>query len=47
MRLVQIVSKPIKYNIEKLVGTGFTLKGDMFFEIERTMALCKEFNRVN
>jgi len=38
-----IVSKPVKYNIEKLVGTGFTLKGDMFFEIEKTMDLCEEF----
>jgi len=38
-----IVSKPVKYNIEKLVGTGFTLKGDMFFEIEKTMELCEEF----
>jgi UDP-glucose 4-epimerase len=38
-----IVSKPVKYNIEKLVGTGFTLKGDMFFEIEKTMELCEGF----
>ena len=37
------VSKPVKYDIEKLMGTGFTLKGDMFFEIEKTMDLCKEF----
>jgi UDP-glucose 4-epimerase len=38
-----IVSKPVKYNIEKLVRTGFNLKGDVFFEIEKTMNLCKEF----
>lgn len=38
-----IVSKPVKYDIEKLMGTGFTLKGDMFFEIKKTMDLCEEF----
>ena len=38
-----IVSKPVKYDIEKLVRTGFTLKGDMFYEIDKTMDLCKEF----
>ena len=38
-----IVSKPVRYDIEKLVGTGFTLKGDMRYEIERTMDLCKGF----
>ncbi len=38
-----IVSKPVKYDIEKLIGTGFTLKGDMFYEIDKTMDLCKEF----
>jgi len=38
-----IVSKPVRYDIEKLMGTGFNLKGDMIFEIERTMDLCKEF----
>ena len=38
-----IISKPVKYDIKKLVETGFTLKGDMFYEIERTMELCKEF----
>lgn len=38
-----IFSKPVKYNIEKLIGTGFTLKSNMFFEIEKTMDLCKEF----
>ncbi|MBA7530748.1 ADP-L-glycero-D-manno-heptose-6-epimerase [subsurface metagenome] len=38
-----IVSKPVKYNIEKLMGTGFALKGDMFYEIDKTMDLCEEF----
>lgn len=38
-----IVSKPIKYSIEKIAGTGFSLKGDMVSEIERTMDLCEEF----
>ncbi len=38
-----IVSKPIRYDIEKLIGTGFTLKGDMFYEIDKIMDLCKEF----
>jgi len=38
-----IVSKPVKYNIEKLIGTGFNLKGDIFYEIDKTMDLCKEF----
>jgi len=38
-----IISKSVKYNIEKLVGREFTLKGDMFYEIEKTMDLCEEF----
>jgi UDP-glucose 4-epimerase len=38
-----IISKPVKYDIGKLMGIGFTLKGDMFYEIEKTMDLCKEF----
>lgn len=38
-----IVPKPVKYNIEKLMRTGFTLKSDMFYEIDKTMDLCKEF----
>ncbi len=38
-----IISKPVKYDIEKLIGTGFNLKGDMFYEIDKTMELCKEF----
>ncbi|MBA7586271.1 ADP-L-glycero-D-manno-heptose-6-epimerase [subsurface metagenome] len=38
-----IIPKPVKYDIEKLMGTGFTLKGDMIYEIDKTMDLCKEF----
>jgi len=38
-----IVSKLVKYDIKKLVETGFILKGDMFYEIDKTMDLCKEF----
>ena len=38
-----IIPKPVKYDVKKLMGTGFTLKGDMLYEIERTMELCKEF----
>jgi hypothetical protein len=36
-------SKPIKYSIEKLLGTGFSLRGNMISEIEKTMDLCEEF----
>jgi UDP-glucose 4-epimerase len=38
-----IALKPIKYSIEKIVGTGFRLQGDMGFEAERTMKLCEQF----
>jgi len=38
-----IISKPVRYDIEKLMETGFNLKGDMFYEIEKTMELCEEF----
>ncbi len=38
-----IIPKPIKYDIEKLMGTGFNLKEDMFYEINKTLDLCKEF----
>jgi UDP-glucose 4-epimerase len=37
-------SKPIKYSIEKIAGTGFSLQGDMVSEIEKTMDLCERFN---
>jgi UDP-glucose 4-epimerase len=39
-----IVSKSVKYNIDKLIRTGFALKNNMIFEIEKTMDLCKKFN---
>ncbi len=35
--------KPVRYSINKIVKTGFVLKGDMDFEIEKTMNLCEEF----
>jgi UDP-glucose 4-epimerase len=38
-----IISRPVKYSIEKLVETGFSLKGDMVLEIKKTMELCEEF----
>ena len=38
-----IVSKPVKYSIEKILRTGFILKGDMDLEIERTMDVCEGF----
>ncbi len=38
-----MLAQPIKYSIEKLIRTGFTLKGDMISEIKRTIDLCQEF----
>ena len=38
-----IIPKPVKYSIEKIAKTGFTLKGDMISEIERTMHVCEGF----
>ena len=38
-----ILPKPVKYSIEKIAKTGFTLKGDMISEIERTMDVCEGF----
>jgi len=38
-----IAPKPVKYNIDKITKTGFTLEGDMISEIERTMDVCEEF----
>lgn len=38
-----IISKPVKYSIEKIAETGFTLKGDMISEIESTMHMCEGF----
>ncbi|MGA1823459.1 MAG: NAD-dependent epimerase/dehydratase family protein [bacterium] len=38
-----IIPEPVKYNIEKIAKTGFTLKGDMFSEIEKTMLVCEGF----
>ena len=38
-----ITPEPVKYSVEKIAGTGFTLKGDMLSEIERTMRACEGF----
>ena len=38
-----ITPEPVKYSIEKIAKTGFTLKGDMISEIERTMDVCEGF----
>jgi len=38
------ILKPVRYDIEKLMGTGFNLEGNMFYEIDKTMDLCEEFN---
>ena len=38
-----ITPKPVKYSIEKIAKTGFTLKGDMISEIERTIEVCEGF----
>ena len=35
--------KPVKYSIDKIMKTGFVLKGDMISEIERTMDVCEGF----
>ena len=38
-----INSKPVKYSVEKIAQTGFTLEGDMISEIESTMHVCEGF----
>ena len=38
-----IIPKQVKYNIDKITKTGFILKGDMMWEIERTLSMCEEF----
>jgi UDP-glucose 4-epimerase len=38
-----ILPKSVKYSIEKIAKTGFTLKGDMISEIDRTMDVCEGF----
>ena len=38
-----MLSRPVRYSIEKLMKTGFAIKGDMNFEIDKTIALCEEF----
>lgn len=34
---------PLNYSVDKLIKTGFQLKGDMETEIINTMKLCEEF----
>jgi UDP-glucose 4-epimerase len=38
-----VIPKPFKFSIEKILRTGFTLKGNLLYEIEKTMELCEEF----
>ena len=38
-----ITLEPVKYRIEKIAKTGFTLKGDIISEIKRTMDMCEGF----
>ncbi|MEE9604561.1 MAG: SDR family oxidoreductase [Candidatus Scalindua sp.] len=40
---VSITTEPAKYSIDKIAEAGFTLKGDMISEIERTMHACEGF----
>jgi len=35
--------KAVRFSIEKLKRKGFDLKGDMFFEIARTIKVCEQF----
>ena len=37
-----IVSKPVKYSIQKIIETDFCIQGNMTLEIERTMDLCEK-----
>ena len=37
-----IISKPVKYCIDKLINTGFVLTKNMISEIKRTMDVCEE-----
>ena len=38
-----VIPNPLKFSIEKFLGTGFTLEGNLLYEIEKTMELCEEF----
>lgn len=38
-----VIPNPFKFSIEKILETGFTLKGNLLYEIEKTMELCEEF----
>lgn len=41
--IASITPEPVKYSVEKIAETGFTLKDNMISEIERTMHVCEEF----
>ena len=34
---------PVRFNINKLKKTGFSLSGNMEKEIEKTLSLCEKF----
>lgn len=36
--------KPVKFSIDKIRETGFSLKNNMNYEIEKCMSLCEEFS---
>jgi len=36
-------SKPVNFNIDKIIKTGFILKPDMAEEIDKTLSICEEF----
>lgn len=38
-----VIPRPIKYSIAKIKQTGFCLKGNIIYEIKKTMSLCEEF----
>ena len=42
-RINSTIHKPVKYSTEKIMKTGFTLKNNMVFEIEKTLSLCEGF----
>ncbi|MEK9627506.1 MAG: SDR family oxidoreductase [Nitrospinota bacterium] len=39
------ICDPVKFNIDKLKGTGFRLTGNMEKEIEQTLSLCENFSK--
>lgn len=41
--IASITPESVKYSVEKIAETGFTLKDNIISEIERTMHVCEEF----